>query len=322
MRKTVHMCLASHDEVLFRDEEDMIRGFNALAIAATSTETRILGESIMSDHTHSVVQTDDPKELSHITRYNYTRFFNSKYERTGRLGERKPFTLELIGLRHIVTALSYVLRQPVHHGITSTPFAYKHSSANYIFRKELGKDVIPEYLPDRNRYIHVARTSAGIMEQYKMDKDGLFLREEIIDTEYTEELYISPRNFLYQMNRLSGEEWEREQLEEDTNQQVINIERIESALKPKNIEYLLKNESGRIDHNWINDMELCKIIDTEYLPKHYPKARSIYSLTTKQREHLANLIYSDLQRANKRNHRGKYCSQEQLIRCLALKYNG
>ena len=38
MRKTFHISLSSHNEVMFRDEADLIRGFNSLALATVSQQ--------------------------------------------------------------------------------------------------------------------------------------------------------------------------------------------------------------------------------------------------------------------------------------------
>ena len=35
-------------------------------------------------------------------------------------------------------AVNYVLKNPVHHGQTNTPYSYKYSSANYLFAGERG----------------------------------------------------------------------------------------------------------------------------------------------------------------------------------------
>lgn len=60
MRKTVHLCLSSHDEVLFRNETDLAVGFNCFAVAALTTESRALAEGRMSTHHHSMAQSDNP----------------------------------------------------------------------------------------------------------------------------------------------------------------------------------------------------------------------------------------------------------------------
>ena len=110
MRKTYHLCLSSHDEVMFRSEADLNMGFNALACAVLSTESRALAEGFLTTHHHLGVQTDNHKELFFRFRNAYARYFNTKYHRKGRLGERKNFSLEISGLHHTTTMLNYVIR--------------------------------------------------------------------------------------------------------------------------------------------------------------------------------------------------------------------
>lgn len=63
MKKIYHLCLSSHREVLFRDEEDFTIGFNYLAEAAFYTESRLLADGFMSTHWHNIVRTEVPDEL-------------------------------------------------------------------------------------------------------------------------------------------------------------------------------------------------------------------------------------------------------------------
>lgn len=77
MRKTVHLCLSSHDEVMFRSEADLTIGFNCFALAALTTESRALAEGRMSTHHHSMAQTDNAKELMYRNRNAYSRYFNT-----------------------------------------------------------------------------------------------------------------------------------------------------------------------------------------------------------------------------------------------------
>ena len=64
MRKIYHICLSSHDEVLFRCERDYVIGFNCLAEAAFYTGSKLLADGFMSTHWHTIVQTDfDARQL-------------------------------------------------------------------------------------------------------------------------------------------------------------------------------------------------------------------------------------------------------------------
>ena len=112
---------------MYRSEEDLVIGFNCLALAVLETESRLLAEGFMTTHNHKLVQTDCSDELVRKERYAYTRYFNSKYKRKGRLGEKKPFLLDVEGVFHTQTAANYVIKQGLHHGLASTPFEYLRS---------------------------------------------------------------------------------------------------------------------------------------------------------------------------------------------------
>ena len=140
----------------------------------------------------------------------YTRYFNNKYRRQGRLGEKTPFVLELEGLHHILAAICYILRNPLHHGLSLTPFGYAHSSANTYFSKELGKFNHEELLSEKHSRRYLPRLN-DYPSGYKMTRSGVYLRDTVIDTAEVENMFVTPRSFLYYMNRISGEEWRKEQ---------------------------------------------------------------------------------------------------------------
>ena len=106
MKKTFHLCLSAGDEIMFRDLEDYHRGFNCFANALCKTDSTGLVESFMSTHTHQLVQTRCPEEFMYNFRQPYTMYFNNKYHRKGRLGERHHFTVEITGHHHTIAAAS------------------------------------------------------------------------------------------------------------------------------------------------------------------------------------------------------------------------
>lgn len=319
MRKTYHFCISSHDEVMFRSQEDIDRGFNCLAYAILTTESRLLADGFMSDHVHSGLQTDSITEVVRRFRYAYTRYFNYKYHRRGRLGECRPFVLEMDGARHITTGICYVLRQGLHHGLSETPFDYPNCSANAIFRRQLGKTDTPPLIEDRLRYLHLPDTDFKIPSAYRMSESGLLLREDIIDTSYVEELFITPRNYLFYMNRLSSEEWEREQKEENPSIAPITMNDIEKCKPSEEVRQMFLHERGRVDKSMMTDLELCKIIDEELIPKYYPVAGNIYRLGPNQRKSIGNIIYSKFKDGYMTySGQKKKFTLEQLRRCLCL----
>ena len=319
MTNIFHLCRSSHSEVMFRSESDLIIGFNYLVYAALETDAKLLADGFLPTHHHEIARCEDPLELNKRQRYAYTRYFNAKYHRKGSLGDKKCFILELDGLHHTQTALSYVNRQGLHHGLTSTPFEYKHCSANAFFRKELGKNDTPLLLPDDIRHQFLPR-NVKIPSNYRMSECGLLLREDILDTSYVESIYVSPRNFLYQMNRVSNDKITNEQLSE-TSSPPITLEAIEKGAPDFNPAKVFIDEAGRVNNNRMTDIELCGIIDNLILPRQYFKEgeeSSIYLLPEIKRKELGNRIWQESRTWQKSIFSGRIISEAQLKRCLVI----
>ena len=304
MKKTYHLCLSAGDEVMFRDLEDYNRGFNSFAIALYKTNSTGLVESFMSTHMHLLVQTDSPKDFMMCFRLMYTMYFNKKYGRSGKLGEKLHFTMEVVGYHHMLAAMSYVLRNALHHGVVPIPYAYPHCSANAIFIQEMGKRPEENLLPLKSYYKYLGRT-AEYPESYKMSKSGVFLRETVLDIPQVENLFVTPRMFNFYMSRKSSEEWDAEQNKDQTSSPPINIQSIENGVNTDHIEKMLLFENGKADYRKLSDMELCTEIDRNILPKYGKK--SIYQLSSEEKTHIANHIHSKLK-----------LNTAQICRCLAM----
>ena len=311
MRKTYHICLSSHDEVLFRNEADLNYGFNCLALAALETDSRLLADGFPTTHFHGLLQTDNPAEAMRRYRFAYARRFNNRYKRRGRLAEKHAFTLLVDGFHHTMSALNYVNRQGLHHGLSPAAFGYPHCSANVFFAKDLGKQQNMPMMPDSQRYKYLPK-GVSLPSDYRMDASGLLLREDIIDVALVESYYVTPRSFLYQMNRIGDEMSQKEQKEEASSSPIITLDLIEQGTPDMDINQLLRNENGRHDPNLISDLELCSLIDDTLLPK-YCNGITLYEASLSQRAFLYDLIWKNLWRA-----RHKRTYEAQLRRCLCL----
>ena len=245
-------------------------------------------------------------------RYSYARYFNAKYKRRGRLAERQGFLLEVDGYHHTLAALNYVNRQGLHHGLSPTPFGYRHCSANAFFAKQLGKLAPSDLMPDDLRYKYLPK-GVHLPSVYRMDATGLLLREDVLDVAQVESVYVTPRNYLFQMNKVGDEMSLKQQQEESSSSPLITLELIEQGTPNLDISQLLRNETGKHDPIWISDLELCQLIDESCLPK-YCKVESIYEATLTQRVFLYNLIQKELWRTHH-----KRTTEAQLQRCLCLK---
>lgn len=315
MRKTFHFSLASHDEVMYRNEADLIHGFNCLVEACLETDSRLMADGFMSTHHHCMAQTDNLRALTKIQRYAYTRYFNARHHRRGRLGEPKPFSLKIEGIYHTIVALNYVNRQGLHHGLSPTPFGYAYCSANAFFRSDLGRNTPQPLMADEFRY-HYLPDRSCVPKSIRMNASGMLLQEDAIDTAYVEQIYLTSRNYLFQMNKLTDEKWKAQQKSDHTETPIITLDLIEKGMGDIDIEQLLRNESGRINQNLLTDLELCKVIDNDYLPILSRKQdMTIYDLSASQRATLCNTLWSDIPRLyNKRT------NVAQLKRCACLKY--
>lgn len=304
MKKTYHLCLSAGEEAMFRDLEDYNRGFNCFALALHKTGSTGLVESFMSTHTHQLVQTDDPDGFMYNFRLPYSMYFNQKYQRKGRLGEKLHFTMEIVGYHHMVAAVCYTLRNPLHHGIVSIPYAYPHCSVNAIFRKEMGKFQEESILPPKSIYKYIGRR-AECPPNYKMGESGIFLRESVLDIPQVQNMFGTPRSFNFYMTRKSGEEWEKEQAKDGNGIAPVNLSSIERGVGLHDIEKMMIFENGKDDYRKISDIELCTELDT--LARLRFNRHSVYQLTDREKTKIANEF-----------NYGRHIGPAQIRRCLAM----
>ena len=291
MKKTYHLCLSAGDEPLFRDIEDYHRGFNCFALALHKTGSTGLAEAEMATHTHQVVQTDRPAEFMYHFRRPYSLYFNHKYQRCGKLGEKTHFSMEVIGYYHHIAAISYVLRNALHHGVVPIPYAYLHCSANAFFRREMGKFIDENILPPSAVYNYIGR-HAEYPDSYKMSESGVFLRESVLDISQVENLFVTPRAFNYYMTRKSSEEWEKEQAKDGNGLAPVNLTSIESGILLHNPSQMQIYEAGKADYRRISDIELCTMVD-DIARTRYGR-HSVYQLTRQEKAQIAEELYRTL----------------------------
>lgn len=300
-----HLCFTSHDEVMFRNERDMAVSFNSLCSALCKTDSSCLAYAAMSDHHHGCYSTKHPRELIRIYRESYTKQFNHRYYRVGPLGETGVYMQEISGLQHMIAAISYTLKNPPHHGVTSSPFEYPYSSANAYFRKELGKNRNGEIYLTQDQIKAVLPRRASFNPAWKMGVDGVFLPETVVDVETVENAFGTVQAFNYYMGRKSGEDWQQEQ-EKENGMAPFSLESIEQPMLARvSVAEMLRNEKARYVTAPISDLELCKVIDEIYVPRY--ERKSVYHLKRLEITAVANELYKEY-RAN----------TNQIKRCLVM----
>ena len=137
-----------------------------------------------------------------------------------------------------------------------------------------------------------------------MDSSGLILRETAMNINEVEHIFGTPRAFLFYMNRLSGEEWKREQDKDQGSQPPVTLEMMEGSATSQSLSEMLSNEHGRFDYNAFKDVEVCTIIDRDILP--LTDYASVYELPVNEKQKLLNILCTSYR-----------IPQKQARRCLA-----
>ena len=289
---------------MFRDEEDHGMFVNLMALRGFAHDTEILVDAEMSTHAHLNVFSDAPVWFSGRLRLSYTKYFNYKYGREGRFGEKYTYSLKVNGFYHQMVLENYIHRNGLHHGASPTAFGYKYCSIRELFAKDIGLSSETAASWTREEMRSFLPRHAKFPDQYQMGPDGVFLRSSFMEIRRAEQFYGSPRNYLYQMNRLTDESWIEDQARDETGAP-ITLSIIERA-DERTVAQMLNNEHGRsFNKNRLQDMDVCRLIDKDILPGY--GVTSVYQLTTTQKQRIARQLYQEF-----------HLPESQIRRCLVF----
>ena len=273
MKELYHICFTSHDEVMYREEEDIGMFVNLLGLRSFADDTEVYVDSEMSTHAHLGVMSARPMVFARNLRISYSKYFNYKYGRKGRLGQKYTFVQLVIGFLHQLMLEIYILRNGLHHAVAATAFGYPYCSVRDLFAKELGYGLEPSARFSRQEMASFLPRHAEFPDEYEMNASGVFVRRSFMQIRQAEQYFVSPRNYLYQMNRLTTEDWIQEQIKDNTGAP-LTIGSIEQA-DEYTVAQLLKNENGRnYKPSGMQDLDVCRLIDKDLLPSY--RVASIY----------------------------------------------
>jgi hypothetical protein len=302
MKESYHICFTSHDEVMFRDEEDHGVFVNLLALRVFAEQTELLADAEMSTHAHLNIFSSDPMHFASNLRLSYTRYFNRKYNRAGRLGQKYTFLLKVLGHVHQMVLDNYILRNGLHHGAAPTAFGYKYCSVRDMFVEDIGLQTEKPATWTRSEMASILPRHAEFPDEYQMNESGIFVRRSFMELRRAEQYYGSPRNFLFQMNRLTDESWQKEQLE-DRTVKPITLADIELG-DEKSIAQMLKNETGRYyTRARLQDLDVCRLIDNDILQT----TKTVYQLTDSEKQRIGRQLFNEF-----------HIPEHQIRRCLVL----
>lgn len=254
IEKLYHVCNLGQ-RVVFRNEDDYVMAINRLASCAFATASEIWAYAIMSTHFHIIVRTARIAELMNMYKRGIAIWHNKKYCASISLDVSHRL---LSNPREIITALNYVLKNPLHHNVCELPFKYPYSSVNCYFKQEMEreeyfageKSSAPDIKPSQcaNRKYRKCFGSSIVPDDYSLIGGVMVRPESFVAVPNVRSLYKSSRNFIYNMNSALKEE-----------------EDMFSDGKPNSVSLF-----GRI-----SDRNLCAQIDSTIAPKTYTQLSSL-----------------------------------------------
>ncbi|MGH3109503.1 MAG: REP-associated tyrosine transposase [Gaiellaceae bacterium] len=117
-------------KAIYRDDGDRGRFLEILAGALERFDWRCLAYCLMTNHYHLLVRTPKPNLARGMRDLNgiYAQAFNRRYGRDGHLFQGRYRAVLIESDEHLLTALAYVVRNPVRAGLCSNPREWRWSS--------------------------------------------------------------------------------------------------------------------------------------------------------------------------------------------------
>ena len=254
-----HICNLS-PKVIFRSEEDFLMAINKLAICSFVCNVDILAFSIMSTHFHIVVmgtEEDVRKFLSLISKILACRY-RQHYGKSLKIN----FSTRKINenMYDLITCINYVLKNGLHHGVVGYPFVYPYSSIGCYFYEELRRqeyfkgenaNIYQTYLKPSDLSLRDKRALFGSFnapETFRILFNRIVIPESFVNVRLVEQIYSTPKNFMYNMMKPLKEEIEMF----GTDQTLIN-DRFSKV-----------NLAGTL-----SDLQVCEIIDCSIYPRSF-----------------------------------------------------
>ncbi len=283
-RKNIYHVCSQSPIIVFRKEADYIHAINRLASCAYSTRTEILAFCIMSTHFHLIIMGDNVDDFISLYKRNITFHHYSTYNTRIKVQVGKRL---LMNNYEILIALNYVIKNPVHHGVTETPLSYEYSSIYCYFQGDLNRgnlfyrDRVINKNIKRAGDIHGRKyrqlfSSLKVAEDYRVLNNTVVLPDSFINIDFAETIYENPRKFLFQINR---------PLAEDVKIFGDDIEAINRHLKKS------------ILTGAMSDTQVCEIIDTYLQPRHYHQVTEFERVELWRRLERKGISYGQFHRA-------------------------
>ncbi len=157
-----------------------------------------------------------------------------------------------------------------------------------------------------------------------MSSEGLLLREDVLDVPFVEQLYTSPRNYLFQMNKIT-EDGDTARQRDENSTPPVTLETIENGVPGFALKEYRASEYGKVNRSLMTDLELCSYIDNVIVPRYLKdgQAASVYLIPEHKRAEICESLWHESQQARWRSDlksifSSKYITRAQLCRCFCV----
>lgn len=191
--------------VMFRDDTDYIFGMNDIPLCSCESGIKIYCFCLMSNHVHFILNGNEAECLAFIRKYKRLRSFRmrNRYGQSMYSGNSAHISLKrLDDIEYQLNAMAYVMRNPLAAGIRLLPWQYPWGSAALYFSHKAymaGYRKLSEL--DRVSIISTLKTRMFLPGNYLIRDDGLIWPGSYVDYPSVENLFGSPRKFLYYLSR-------------------------------------------------------------------------------------------------------------------------
>ena len=143
-------------QILFEDRSDFTFFISALKRFSSQSDVSICAYCLMENHVHILI-LDNNRNVSVFMKkigVAYSKYFNSKYDRTGHLFQDRYLSEAIEDERSLLIVFRYILKNPQKAGICPAHL-YEWSSYDAYGKHNTFVNVSPfqELLGDRNNYI-------------------------------------------------------------------------------------------------------------------------------------------------------------------------
>lgn len=119
---------------IFLDTNDRVVFLELLAMASQRCEAEVHAYCLMGNHCHLLVQTPrgNLSQMMHLVGLHYSRYFNDKYRKDGRLCKDRYYPILIDSDRYLLAVSRYIHRNPTAFGVESLAGYFWSSYAAYL----------------------------------------------------------------------------------------------------------------------------------------------------------------------------------------------